>query len=38
MPLTPEEVASLAGRLEGMLADPVLLPLDPYRNVPWPLV
>ena len=36
--LLPEEIASLANRLESMLADPVLPRLDPYRNVPWPLV
>ena len=36
--LLPEEIASLADRLEAILADPVLPRLDPYRNVPWPLV
>ena len=36
--LLPEEIANLASRLESMLADPVLPRLDPYRNVPWPLV
>lgn len=36
--LLPDEIASLADRLEAILADPVLPRLDPYRNVPWPLV
>ena len=36
--LLPEEIASLAHRLKAMLADPFLPRLDPYRNVPWPLV
>ena len=36
--LLPEEITSLANRLKAMLADPVLPRLDPYRNVPWPLV
>ena len=36
--LLPQELASLSKRLEAMLADPALPRLDPYRNVPWPLV
>lgn len=36
--LLPQELASLGKRLAAMLADPILPDLDPYRNVPWPLV
>ena len=36
--LSTQEIASLASRLEAMLADPVLPRLNPYENVPWPLV
>ena len=36
--LLPEETTNLASRLNAMLADPFLPRLDPYRNVPWPLV
>ena len=36
--LAPQEVQALKGRLQAVLEDPVLLTLDPYRNVPWPWV
>ena len=36
--LTPQETEALMTRLHSTLKDPVLPPLDPYRNVPWPWV
>ena len=36
--LAPREVEALVERLQTMIKDPVLPVLDPYRNVPWPLV
>ncbi len=36
--LTEREVDALRGRLEAILSDPVHPMLDPYRNVPWPVV
>ena len=36
--LSEREMGALQGRIEAMLAEPVLPTLDPRRNVPWPLV
>ena len=36
--LTTQEIEALMTRLQSTLKDPVLPPLDPYRNVPWPWV
>ena len=36
--LSEGEMGALQGRIDAMLAEPVLPTLDPRRNVPWPLV
>ena len=36
--LTEREINALLGRIETVLKEPVVPRLDPYRNVPWPLV
>ena len=36
--LTDDEIDALRRRAELVLEDPVIPALDPYRNVPWPLV
>ncbi len=36
--ISPAELDALRARLDAMLQSPVHPMLDPYRNVPWPLV
>ena len=36
--ISPAELDALRARLDAMLESPVHPMLDPYRNVPWPLV